>query len=62
MNYRIKNISNQAANYADIETSKSGEFYPVYTEKFVELLIKECGSLVNDKTLNSMMEHFGIKQ
>lgn len=62
MNHRIKHISTQAGNYADVEAAKSGEFYPIYTEKFVELLVKECGAFTDPTTRKLMFSHFGVKE
>jgi hypothetical protein len=62
MNHRIKSLSTQAGNYADVEAAKAGEFYPIYTEKFVELILKECGAFTDPVTRKLMFNHFGVKQ
>lgn len=62
MNHRTKHISTQAGNYADVEAAKGSEFYPVYTEKFVELLVKECGTFTDPVTRRLMFQHFGVKE
>lgn len=62
MNHRIKHISTQAGNYADVQTQQCGEFYPVYTEKFVELVVKECGNFTDPVTRRLMLQHFGVKE
>lgn len=61
MNHRIKALSTQAGNYADIESAKAGYFYTIYTDKFVELLVKECGNFTDPITRNLLLKHFGIK-
>jgi len=62
MNHRTKSLSTQAGNYADVEAAKAGEFYTIYTEKFVELLVKECSNFTDPVTRKLMFNHFGVKE
>jgi hypothetical protein len=43
MNERIKALAEQATNYADYYAMLSdGNKYLIFTEKFAELIVKEC--------------------
>ena len=48
MNERIKELAEQAEDYADGIVDQGGEFHPAYTEKFAELIVKECAKLIRD--------------
>ena len=46
MNERIRELAEQADEYADTKLQMPGEYYPVWhdvrDEKFAELIVKEC--------------------
>jgi len=61
MNFKTTQLSKQAAEYADANALNEGGFYPCYTEKFVELIVKECCNYAEPATRKLMMNHFGVK-
>jgi hypothetical protein len=61
MNVKVTQLSRQAGNYADVKCQEGAEFYPCYTQKFVELLVKECGNFTDPVTRRLMMQHFGVE-
>lgn len=42
MNSRIEELAYEAEDYADKMVDAGGEFHQHYTQKFAELIIKEC--------------------
>ena len=71
MNERIKELSNQAYDYASAKNSiHSTQLLRDYTEKFAELIIRECAHVgfnaaYPDKgvvVLTAIKEHFGLDQ
>ena len=42
MNERILELAAEAEDYADSIVDQGGEFHPAYTQKFAELIVKEC--------------------
>ena len=79
MNKRIKELAEQAKEYADtkysklVSASRWGDCVPsireLYTEKFAELIVKECAQIVNDNDFEGsivgdgmLFEHFGVKE
>jgi hypothetical protein len=79
MSERIKELAEQAKEYADtkysklVSTSRWGDSVPgireLYTEKFAELIVKECGQIAyseeNDygnKIRFMILEHFGVEE
>ncbi len=76
MNERIKELSEQADNYADGKTQMPGEYHPdwhdIRDEKFAELIIKECSKVIEtwkkepfpfdeDLAVQLIHEHFGLE-
>lgn len=63
MNERIKQISNQAGNYADTKSATDGQFYPHYTEKFTALIVLEVLSKIgNHWSPDQVKRHFGVEE
>ena len=79
MNERIEKLALQAKEYADtkysklVSTSRWGDCVPgireLYTEKFAELIVRECAQIVNDNDCEGsivgdgmLFEHFGVKE
>lgn len=62
MNQRIKELLEQAELYA--VSDNSSMLFDVwkkrYTEKFAELIIRECAELAYDGP-NGILEHFGLR-
>ena len=66
MNVRIKELAEQATTYIE-PTSNSGEGWIFDKEKFAELIVKECISVVcydNGAThaKELLLEHFGVEE
>lgn len=77
MNEKIKQLANQAQQYAECTTPQGLEWFDVFKEKFAELIVRECvdvcesmpliGSYktVQDATLKDaavqIKEHFGVE-
>lgn len=68
MNKRIDELSQEAENYAD-EYWLAGDrsWLATYTEKFAELIVKECAD-ISDASFHdgsagylAILNHFGIK-
>lgn len=58
MNDRIQRLANQAALFANLNSSSdiNGPYYlNQYTDKLVELLVNDCESLIGAKSLYSML-------
>ena len=49
MNKRIQELADQAEDYADGIVDQGGEFHEAYTEKLAELIIRECGRVMEEK-------------
>ena len=71
MNERIKELAEQAEIYADLIVDEGGDFHQPYTEKFAELIVKECAEFVsNDRqnddygvfVSNRIKQHFGVEE
>ena len=77
MNDKIKLFNEQAIKYAQESlnniavVNKSGIMYnynDLYTEKFAELIVRECCNIVHSKTDESIRvvmaieEHFGVEE
>lgn len=69
MNTRIKELAEQASLYA--VSDNSSMLFDVwkkrYTEKFAELIIKECAEVASDYdgahyVGTAIKEHFGVKE
>ena len=70
MNERIQELAYEAEDYADSIVDQGGEFHPAYTQKFAELIVRECASLVQGVPTDTMgyhtadqkiKEHFGVE-
>ena len=69
MNERIRELAEQAEIYAGELIDEGADYnqYPrYYTEKFAELIVRECALVVHKKTgpksaLN-VLEHFGVEE
>ena len=77
MNERIKQMAEQADNFADDKIQMPGEYHPdwhdVRDEKFAELIVKECAKVCRvqpnvyalkadrDNCAIAIEEHFGVE-
>ena len=67
MNDRIKQLAEQATTYIE-PTSTSGEGWIFDKEKFAQLIVEECASVVDtygrwilyDKLAVKIKQHFGV--
>ena len=67
MNERIKQLAEQATTYIE-PTSTSGEGWIFDKEKFAQLIVEECASVVDtygrwilyDKLAVKIKQHFGV--
>ncbi len=71
MNERIKELAEQAEDYADGIVDQGGEFHESYTQKLAELIVKECGQYLNSPEFIGrsdldwamvLNEHFGVEE
>ena len=76
MNERIKLLAEHAKTYAnqctkDIDGDVSWHWMDYYTEKFAELIVRECIDTVSDcsveyctrpQIVSEIKEHFGVKE
>lgn len=69
MNERIKELAEQAQQYAEYVTPQGCEWFDTFKEKFAELIVQECAEVahcnfhVDGLTLgNIMKEHFGVEE
>jgi hypothetical protein len=72
MNERIKQLAEQAEEYADSVVDEGGDFHPEYTQKLAELIVGKCQqvSLKNSHRDDDMgaiiarqiKEHFGVEE
>jgi len=71
MNERIRELADQAEDYADGIVDQGGEFHPAYTQKLAELIVRECQDRVEhyirdcgeigSLSASVIKEHFGIE-
>ena len=62
MNERIRELAEQAEQYANEQNDKHGvRFKSEYDRKFAELIVKECATLAFDGP-NGILEHFGVEE
>ena len=49
MNERIKELSKQAADYANTYSDAGADvWFEIYNKKFAELIIRECGDIADE--------------
>lgn len=65
MNERIRELAEQATKHYPA-TESSGEFSTFDKEKFAELIVRECASVVfkntGPKSALNVLEHFGVEE
>ena len=70
MNERIKQLAEQADDYADNKIQMPGEYHPdwhdIRDEKFAELIVRECAkaadSIAPSIVSDVIKEHFGVEE
>ena len=50
MNERIRQLEDQASQYASRETTDSDEWEFIFRKKFAELIVQECTNYMNSRT------------
>lgn len=73
MNERIQELALQAEEYADTIVDEGGDFHPAYTQKFAELIVRECIDIVSPYAVRmenfdgghpiaDLKKHFGVEE
>ncbi len=70
MNKRIKELAEQAQDWADAHAPYASEEHEYFVEKFAELIVRECIEVVkwtpsqfpNGECVKNIKEHFGVKE
>lgn len=71
MNERIQEFAWKADRYANSAVDKGMEFHEAYTEKFAELIIRECAKWIEEtdpdeyvgyEDAKLLLQHFGVKE
>ena len=69
MNERIQKLAVEAEDYADGIVDQGGEFHETYTQKFAELIVRECANIAFDEYAatngtdsgeSAILKHFGV--
>jgi hypothetical protein len=70
MNERIRELDEQASQYASKQTTDLDEWEFIFRKKFAELIVRECAELFDKnetevkipehRVHNSIMIHFGL--
>jgi exoribonuclease II len=63
MNERIKQLAEQASLYARSDNSSMlfENYQKRYTEKFADLIVRECMEVANIGSADLIKEHFGVE-
>ena len=71
MNERIKELSKQAADYANTYSDAGADvWFEIYNKKFAELIVRECAGVVEKNLFESIgwntskkvKQHFGVEE
>ncbi len=70
MNIMIKELAEQAQDWADAHAPYASEEHEYFVEKFAELIVRECIEVVkwtpsqfpNGECVKNIKEHFGVKE
>lgn len=63
MNKRIKQLVKQAKDHADYYAMLSdGMEQEIFTEKFAELIVRECANVAGRDVGHFVLKHFGVKE
>jgi hypothetical protein len=67
MNERIKQLAEQAQQYAEYITPQGCEWFDTFKEKFAELIIRECADIATINQYEAfssgyyVKKHFGVE-
>jgi len=62
MNKRIKELVKQAKDHADYYAMLSdGMEQEIFTEKFAELIVRECANVAGKDVGHFVLKHFGVE-
>lgn len=62
MNKRIKQLVKQAKDHADYYAMLSdGMEQEIFTEKFAELIVRECANVAGKDVGHFVLKHFGVE-
>ena len=70
MNERIRELEDQASQYASRETTDLDEWEFIFRKKFAELIVGECIGIVKQRWINpdedviaeEIKQHFGVEE
>ena len=63
MNKQIKQLVKQAKDHADYYAMLSdGMEQEIFTEKFAELIVRECANVAGRDVGHFVLKHFGVKE
>jgi hypothetical protein len=75
MNERIKELEDQASQYASRETTDLDEWEFIFRKKFAELIVRDCAEVGLDsvedgddldaimkRVHNNILKHFGVEE
>ena len=60
MNKRVKELAEQAQDWADAHAPYASEEHEYFAEKFAQLIIQECVKSVNCYEALNILDRFGI--
>jgi hypothetical protein len=61
MNERIRELAEQAQDWADKQAPFASEEHEYFYEKFAELIVKECARIVTRDAASVIFEHFDLE-
>ena len=71
MNEQIRELAEQAQQYAEYVTPQGLEWFNAFKEKFAELIVRECAQVVADAVdhrepastyVNKIKQRFGVEE
>ena len=72
MNKRVKELAEQAQDWADAHAPYASEEHEYFIEKFAELIVQECAEVVQEgrwmvppsqhQLARSIKQHFGVEE
>ncbi len=74
MNERIKELAEQAQDWADAHAPYASEEHEYFVEKFAQLIVRECSNIAKHHVMNistyadadfvekQIQEHFGVEE
>jgi len=61
MNERIRELAEQAQDWADAQAPLASEEHEYFYEKFAELIVEECARIVTRDAASVIFEHFDLE-